>query len=100
MRGKLPNARPNPETGKPASRRYDRLMKDRAELDALIRDLDRQVPKLIAAPVEEADRIAAFAEHADNIMDAAAPEDRGYAFTALEAIALRHGLVLPAKGTV
>lgn len=74
-------------------------MKTRPELDALILELDQQVPKLIAAPVEEADRIAAFAGHADDILDAAAPEDRGYAFKALEAIALRHGLVLPAKGT-
>lgn len=66
-------------------------MPTRAELDAAMLDLERQIPDL-KAKIPEEWQLEAWARHADEIRDAAEPEDKVYVFDCLEAMAYRHGL--------
>lgn len=70
----------------------------RAQLDALIDNLDQEVPALLLATACQDCHLGAFAARADDIRGQAAPEDRVHAFTRLEAVAQRHGLVEPTDG--
>lgn len=75
-----------------------RRMASRTELDALMTDLERQVPKLIdAIPVEF--HLEAWAQHADEILEQAGAEDHAYVFDCLEAMALRNGLIVGTFGS-
>jgi hypothetical protein len=77
---------------------YHHPMVTRADLDTLMADLDRQVPKLKATISEEM-WLRAWTEHANRILSQAVEGDRPYVAECLAALALRHGLTIGTFGT-
>lgn len=69
----------------------------RAELEKLLKDLDRSVPALIAEYPDAGDFNAAFASLADEITDNASVADDAWAFEEIDSILEKHGLWRPGQ---